>query len=148
MIENPKSISGYRCRVSAALLSKMGYNEREKVKIKIEFYRILTVLKIDLEKQDILMDFFQTYLILSEEEEESFVEEVKKLDNADEILEMPVLYSERMQEIGREKGREEGREEEREEVALEMLRDGLSIERIMKYTQLKMKQIERLKSKL
>ncbi len=134
--------------VSAALLSKMGYNEREKVKIKIEFYRILTELKIDLEKQDILVDFFQTYLILSEEEEESFVKEVKKLDNAEEILEMPVLYSERMKAIGREKGREEGREKEREEVALEMLRDGLSIESIMKYTQLKKKQIEQLKQKL
>src|SRR5690625_7895280 len=96
----------------------MDYNEREKVKIKIEFYRILTELKIDLEKQDILVDFFQTYLILSEEEEESFVKEVKKLDNAEEILEMPVLYSERMKAIGREKGREEGREKEREEVEI------------------------------
>ena len=105
-------------------------------------------MKIDLEKQDILVDFFQTYLILSEEEEESFVKEVKKLANAEEILEMPVLYSERMQAIGREKGREEGRKEGREKVALEMLKDGLSIERVMKYTQLEKNQIEQLKGKL
>lgn len=138
--------------VSAALLSKMGYTEKERIKVKIEFFRILTQLKIDLEKQDILVDFFQTYLKLSEEEEEIFVREVKKLDNSDEILEIPVLYSERMKAIGREEGRQEGRQEgrkeEREEVAIEMLKDGLTIERVMKYSRLSRDQVEQLKNGL
>src|SRR5690625_2317886 len=100
--------------VSAALLSKMGYNERERVKVKLEFFQILTKLKIDLEKRDILIDFFQTYLQLSKEEEEIFVEEVSRLENAEVIAKIPFTYSERMKEIGREEGLEVGREEGRE----------------------------------
>src|SRR5690625_3794194 len=53
--------------VSAALLSKMGYTRRDRVKVKIEFFRILTSLKIDLEKRDILVGFFEKYLQLSKE---------------------------------------------------------------------------------
>lgn len=126
--------------VSAALLSKMGYNERERIRVKIEFFRLLTKLKINLEKRDILVDFFQTYLQLSEKEEEIFVEKVSKLDNAEEILNIPISYGERIKAIGREEGREE--------VALEMLKEGVSIELIMKVTKLSEKQVEHLKNEL
>ncbi|HLR89073.1 MAG TPA: hypothetical protein VK042_05040, partial [Atopostipes sp.] len=138
--------------VSAALLRKMGYNERERIKVKIEFFRILTKLKIDLEKRDILVDFFQTYLRLNEQEEAILVEEVRKLEDAEEILKIPNVYVERGKKIGREEGREVGHEEGRksglESVALEMLKEGFSIEKIMKLTRLKIEQIEQLKMEL
>lgn len=126
--------------VSAALLSKMGYNERERIKVKIEFFRILTKLNIDLEKRDILVDFFQAYLKLNEKEEAILVEEVKKLEDADEILEIPNVYVERGKEIGREEGREV--------VALEMLKEGFSIEKVIKLTRLNKDRIEQLKEEL
>src|SRR5690625_3312590 len=89
--------------VSAALLSKMGYHKRERVKVKIEFFRILTKLKIDLEKRDILVDFFQTYLRLNEQEEAILVEEVRKLEDAEETLKIPNVYVERGRKLGEKK---------------------------------------------
>lgn len=134
--------------VSAALLSKMGYNKRERIKVKIEFFRILTKLKIDLEKRDILIDFFQTYLQLSEREEEILMEEVNKLEDAERILEITNPYVERGKRIGRAEGHAEGRAELQKEVAVEMLKEGSSIEFVAKITKLDQAEIKRLKKEL
>ncbi|GAB4162987.1 MAG: hypothetical protein Tsb006_1600 [Rickettsiaceae bacterium] len=44
------------------------------------------------------------------------------------------------------RGREEGREEEKIAMAKEMLADGEPIEKVMKYTKLTRKQVEKIKS--
>ena len=97
-----------------------------------------------LEKRDILVDFFQTYLRLNEREEAILVEEVRKLEDAEEILKIPNVYVERGKKIGREAERQSGLEE----VALEMLKKGLSGEFIMEVTKLNKEQIEQLKIEL
>jgi len=74
--------------VTAAFLSKMGYAESEKVKVKLEFYKTLARLKLDLREMDVLVSFFETDLTLSDIEKAIFIEEVKKLHNADKILEI------------------------------------------------------------
>lgn len=74
--------------VAAAFFSKMGYAEDEKVKVKLEFYKTLARLKLDLREMDVLVSFFETDLTLSDIEKAIFIEEVKKLHNADEILEI------------------------------------------------------------
>lgn len=51
-------------------------------------------------------------------------------------------------EEGREKGREEGREESKLESAINMLNDGLSLEKICKYTSLSEEKIKQLQDKL
>ena len=138
--------------VSAALLSKMGYSEDERVYVKLEFFKILTKLKLNKEKTDFLLGFFEAYLKLNEEEEEVFVKEAKKLENAEEILELPISYEERGKKIGREEGLQEGLQEGllegRKEVALEMLREGLNVELIMKTTKLSLDDIQQLKKRL
>lgn len=48
-------------------------------------------------------------------------------------------------EKGKEEGRQEGRQEEKTETALNMLKDGLSLETISKYTGLSIKEIEALR---
>ena len=69
-----------------------------------------------------------------------FVKEASKLQNAEEILEIPISYV--------EKGRKEGREEGLKKVALNMLKDGFSIERIAELTQMDRDDIEKLKKQL
>lgn len=81
--------------VAAALLSKMVYTEEEKVRVKLEFFKILARLKLDREKTSFLLGFFESYLFLTEAEEELFMQEAGKLDDADEILELPISYEER-----------------------------------------------------
>ncbi|SHG96623.1 hypothetical protein SAMN05216225_11033, partial [Ornithinibacillus halophilus] len=65
-----------------------------------------------------ISSFFDSYLILTNEEEEELVEKVKQLDNADENLELPNSWEKR----GYRKGREEGREEGKYEVIMNMLK--------------------------
>jgi len=126
--------------VSAALLSKMGYSENEKVQVKLEFIKILTRLKLDREKTDLLFGFFETYLKLNEKEEEKFVAEARKLENAEEVFELTISY--------KEEGRKEGRKEEKTEIALELLRKGLDKKLIMEVTKLEMDEIEKLEKRL
>ncbi|GEN30124.1 hypothetical protein CQU01_03620 [Cerasibacillus quisquiliarum] len=72
------------------------------------------------------------------------MEEVKKMDNADKILELPISYEER----GIKKGLEAGVESGKKEVALEMLKEGSSIEFIAKVTHLNRGEIEVLRRKM
>src|SRR5690625_991614 len=97
--------------VSAALLSKMDYNKKERIQVKLEFFKILARLKFDMQKEKLLVGFFESYLTLNEEEEATFMKEARKLDNAEEVLEITVSYEEKGREKGREEGLEEGLEE-------------------------------------
>src|SRR5690625_973317 len=118
--------------VAAALLSKMGYSPEERVQIKIEFLRMLIRLQVNSAEQRLLYGFFESYLQLNEEEEERFMKETRELEEAQEILEIPISYEEKGKEIGREEGWKEGRKEGLKEgkkaVALELLREGVSKE--------------------
>ncbi|HLS59994.1 MAG TPA: hypothetical protein VK044_02550 [Virgibacillus sp.] len=76
------------------------------------------------------------------------MQEISQLDTAHEFTKLPNSWEERGIRKGRqegiEKGREEGKEEAREEVALEMLKEGLSIDFIAKVTHLDKEAIEKL----
>jgi len=131
----------------------MGYSKNERVKVKVEFLRMLTNLQVSKEKQTILMSFFESYLQLNDKEEESVMKEVSKLEEAKEVFEIVNPYVERGKRIGREEGRVEGREEGREEgaeqrnieIACEMLQKGYSMEVISDITKLSIDRIEQLK---
>jgi len=126
--------------VSAALLSKMDYNKKERIQVKLEFFKILARLKFDMQKEKLLVGFFESYLKLNEEEEATFMKEARKLDNAEEVLEITVSYE--------EKGREKGLEEGKKQVALELLRKGLDRELIIETTGLSMEEIKDLEKQL
>ncbi|MEI3611375.1 Rpn family recombination-promoting nuclease/putative transposase [Pseudogracilibacillus sp. SO30301A] len=129
---------------AAALLSKMGYSEEERIQVKIEFLRMLVRLRVDPAKQRLLYGFFESYLSLNDEEEERFMEEARRLDEADEILEIPISYEER----GKKKGLEEGLERGKKEVALKLLKKGLDIYLIMEATKLSLDEIKKLQKQL
>jgi len=134
--------------VAAALLSKMGYHEQEKVKVKLEFLKILTRLEINLEKRGILLHFFESYLALNKEEEEILMESVRKHEDAEQIFEVTNSYIEQGIERGIEQGLEQGVERGIEIVAKEMLQDGFSVDKVIQLTKLDRAKVEVLKKNL
>lgn len=130
--------------VAAALLSKMGYTEEERVQVKIEFLHMLIRLKVNSADQRLLYGFFESYLKLNETEEERFMAEARKFEEAEEILEIPISYEEK----GKEIGRKEGRLKEKIDVAQGLIKEGVSKDIIMKTTKLSLTEIERLEQKM
>jgi predicted transposase YdaD len=70
---------------------------------------------------------------LNEEEEEIYMAEAEKHENAEEIMELTVSYEER----GRKKGIED--------VALRLLQEGADVKFIMKITDLTLEEIEEIR---
>src|SRR5690606_7697091 len=134
--------------VVAALLSKMGFKEEERVQVKAEFMRMLWRLQLNEADQRLIYGFFETYLKLTEEEEAIFVKTVSEFDGSEEIFNLPISYEEKGREKGRVEGLEEGIEKGRKEVALELLKEGVSIEFIKRTTKLTVDEIEELRKQL
>jgi len=153
--------------VAAALLSKMGYNEEEKVEVKKEFLRMLVRLELDEAKQRLLFGFFETYLRLSEAEEIQLRNEVSQMETkeAKQVMELIISYEQRGIEKGiqqgvkqgieqglkqgikqgMKQGRQEGIEEGKLDVVKRMLAKGYDVDTIHELTGLPMEKIERMK---
>lgn len=127
--------------VAAALLSKMGYTDEEKVQVKREFLRMIVKMELTPAKMRIILGFFEKYLILDEEEEETLMEEIKQMDESESIMHLPISWEEK----GKQEGRKEGEKEARRAIALEMLKEGASIDFIIKVTKLDRTEIEEFK---
>ncbi len=84
----------------------MGYTESEKVELKKEFLRMLVRLELDKARQRLLLGFFETYVKLSEEEEQQLQREVKAMETKEreKVLELIISYEQK----GRKEGLEEG----------------------------------------
>lgn len=64
--------------VAAALLSNMGFKEKERVEVKKEFLRMLTRLELDPARMSLIIGFFEAYLPWREEDERRLAEELHK----------------------------------------------------------------------
>ncbi len=102
--------------VAAALLSKMGYRKEEKVQVRIEFLRMLTRLKLDPAKTELIGGFFHSYLKLNQQEQEQFEEEVSRLSKKEAEIIMQITTP------WHEKGRMEGKIEGKVEILLRQLK--------------------------
>lgn len=131
--------------VAAALLSKMGYKEEEKVQVKMEFLRMLVKMKLPPARTRFINDFFEEYLKLTEEEEEELMREISHLDNAEEFTQLSNSWEERGIRKGRKEGIVQGIEQGKKEVVLEMLKEGLPVDLIAKVSHLDKTVIEKLK---
>ncbi|MEW5323467.1 Rpn family recombination-promoting nuclease/putative transposase [Geobacillus thermoleovorans] len=157
--------------VAAALLSKMGYNEDERIEVKKEFLRMLVRLELDAAKQRLLFGFFETYLPLSEEEEIQLRNEVSQMETkeAKQVMELIISYEQRGIEKGIregikqgieqgikqgmkqgmkqgvEQGRKKGIEEGKTDIAKRMLAKGYDVQTIHELTGLPIEKIERMK---
>ncbi|MUV37660.1 hypothetical protein JNUCC1_01466 [Lentibacillus sp. JNUCC-1] len=126
---------------AAALLSKMGYTEKERTQVKFEFLRMMSKMELNPAKMRLIYGFFDRYLSLSEKEEEMVMEKVKHSPDMEKIMELPISYEEKGKRIGEEIGKEMGKKE----VAASMLREGSPIDFIIKVTGLSHDEIEALK---
>ncbi len=94
--------------VAAALMTKMGFDKSEGVKVKFECLRMLVSLKLDPAKQHLIFGFMNTYLRLNREEVIMFEEKVEQELGITEKNGKLIFPMNEWEEIGYEKGIEEG----------------------------------------
>ncbi|MDN5345452.1 MAG: hypothetical protein PWQ18_1566, partial [Clostridia bacterium] len=109
--------------VAAALLSKMGFNAQERVRVKVEFMRMLTRLRLDPARMELLGGFFESYLKLNQQEEEDFYKELGKMDRkeADVIMQITTSWHEKGRMEGKMEGRIEGKVEAKQDAICKYL---------------------------
>lgn len=71
----------------------MGYTEKERVQVKMEFLRMIARMELDPAKMELIYGYFETYLKLTETEEKQMREVVKRLaaKEVDRLLEIAEL---------------------------------------------------------
>lgn len=70
--------------------------------------------------------------------------EIKQMDDSDEIMHLPISWEEK----GKKEGKKEGEIEARRKVALEMLKEGFTIDVIEKVTLVDREEIAKLKKSI
>ncbi|WP_373895532.1 hypothetical protein [Virgibacillus sp. CBA3643] len=93
-------------------------------------------MKLDPARTRLILGFFERYLKLNEQEEEEVMEKVKNMEESEEILDLPISWE--------EKGIEKGIRE----VALELLKEGSSVEFVAKVTRLNEETIKKMRKTL
>ena len=104
---------------------------------------MLVKMELNSAKAELINGFFETYLTLNKSEEEELMEEIKQLDQheSEQIIKLPNSWREK----GIAEGIQKGIQKEKRQTALEMLREGLSVEVIAKVTKLSRNEIEDLR---
>ena len=106
--------------LAAALLSKLDYQPAERLQVKLEFLRLLTRMQIDPARMELLTAFFDSYLVLTDEEDRVLQEKLPEELAPEEVK--------RVMEFATSwhiKGRQEGLQEGRQELLLKMLKKRL-----------------------
>ena len=132
---------------AAALLAKMGYEEGERVQVRLAFLRMLGRLKVDEAKKRLVAGFFETYMPMEEGEEAMLRKELEALrpEEREPVFEGMLYWERKGWERGRQEGREEGRREERRELARRMLAKGMAKEEVAELTGLSPEEIAQLR---
>ncbi|MDQ0157311.1 PD-(D/E)XK nuclease family transposase [Robertmurraya andreesenii] len=135
---------------AAALLSKMGYAEEERIQVKLEFLRMLSKMELNPAKMELLYGFFETYLRLNEKEEERMREEITKLPEHEmnQVLKLPNSYFEKGIKQGIKEGIEQGKLIQGIEIAKKMLGKGIDVNSIREFTGLPKEMIEDIKKEM
>jgi len=110
--------------VAAALLSKMGFKPEEKVRVKLEFMRMLARMRLDPARMELLGGFFETYLKLNRQEEEQFYRELDRIDRkeADAIMQITTSWHEKGRIEGEAIGEAKGKVEKAQDAICKYLK--------------------------
>jgi hypothetical protein len=124
--------------VAAALMAKMNISPEERPQVKAECLRLLTTLKLDPARMQLISGFVDTYLNLNEAEEETFkaVISTMGLDVKEEYMEIITSWERK------------ATQKTLEQVAFNSLREGLSVETVARITGLTVEQVEKLRLEL
>jgi hypothetical protein len=93
--------------VALALMAKMGYDKKDKVRLKAEFLRMILRMRIDPARKTLLADFVERYTELDPDEMREYVRLTGKSRKYAEVAKMITVY----EKMGIEKGRIEGKAE-------------------------------------
>jgi len=124
--------------VAAALMSKMNIPTEERPQVKAECLRLLATLKLDPARMQLISGFVDTYLRLDANEEQVFQAAIDTigLTEREEIMEIVTSWQ------------QEGAQKALEKVAVNLLREGMTIEAITRVTGLTLEQVQQLQAKL
>jgi predicted transposase YdaD len=130
--------------VAAALMAKMQIAEPDRPTVKAECLRLLATLRLDPARTRLISGFVDTYLRLNPQEEQVFQGELGKLEAVEQERVMQIVTS--WMEQGLEQGLEQGRQETKTAIALNLLRQGISMDTIAQATGLTIAQLQQLQS--
>ena len=130
--------------VAAALMAEMRIAPSDRPKVKAECLRLLATLQLDPARTRLLSGFVDTYLRLNQQEEDVFQAEVGKLEESERESVMQIVTS--WMEQGLEQGLEQGRQEAQTAIALNLLKQRISIEVIAQATGLTIAQLQQLQA--
>jgi len=92
---------------AAALMAKMNFRPQERVRVKLQILRLLTSLRLDPKRMDLIAGFMENYLNLTAKEELAFQRELDKIgDSQQKALVMELMTS--WERKGRQEGWQEG----------------------------------------
>ena len=130
--------------VAAALMSKMNISPEERPQVKAECLRLLTTLRLDPARMQLISGFVDTYLNLNEAEEQTFQAAISTmgLDEREEYMEITTSWERK----GIEKGIQEGTQQAAEQIAHNLLREGFSVEMVVKNTGLTVEKVQQLQA--
>ena len=114
--------------VAAALMAKMNIPTLERPQVKAECLRLLTTLRLDPARMQLISGFVGVYLELNAAEEEIFLHTVDRMGLNDEEVYVEMVTS------WEQKGRQKARQETQEEIAKNLLREGLAVELVVRAT--------------
>ncbi|MBC6431925.1 flagellar assembly protein H [Nostoc sp. HG1] len=120
--------------VAAALMSKMNISKQERPQVKAECLRLLATLKLDPARMQLISGFVDTYLRLDDTEKQVFQTAISTmgLDEQEEIMEIVTSWQ----------------QEALEKVAVNLLREGIAAEVIVRVTGLTVEQVQLLQAQL
>lgn len=124
--------------VAAALMSKMNISREERPQVKAECLRLLTTLKLDPARMQLISGFVDTYLNLNEAEEQTFKAVISTMRLAEKEEYMEIITS----------WEKKGIQKALETVVLNSLREGLSVETVARITGLTVEQVQQLERDL
>jgi hypothetical protein len=128
--------------VATALMAKMNIPTSERPQVKAECLRLLITLKLDPARMQLISGFVDVYLNLNAAEEEVFQTTADRMGLLQEEKYMEIVTS------WERKGRQEGRQEAQERIAINFLREGLSVELVVRGTGLTLERVRELQAQL
>jgi len=94
-----------------ALMAKMDYTRRERVRLKVDFLRLILASDVDPARKSLLIDFVETYVSLDPQERIEFEQIVNSDTQYEEVKKMITVYEQQGLQKGLEQGIEKGKKE-------------------------------------
>ena len=92
-----------------ALMAKMKYTRRQRVRLKADFLRLILRAGIDSARESLLVEFVETYMPLATAEQSQFTQLVQVDESYAEVKQMVTAYEKAGIKKGMEKGMEKGK---------------------------------------